>query len=42
LHYIMIRRVVPPELKIEVVSADLVKALRAPGSPADPELRPRG
>jgi polysaccharide export outer membrane protein len=41
LHYIMIRRVVPPELKIEVVSADLVKALRAPGSPADPELRPR-
>jgi polysaccharide biosynthesis/export protein len=41
LHYIMIRRQVPPEERVEVVSADLVRALAARGSPADPELRPR-
>ena len=41
LHYIMIRRVIPPELKVEVISADLKQALTAPGSAADPELRPR-
>lgn len=41
LHYIMIRRVVPPELKTEVISADLRRALTAPRSDADPELRPR-
>jgi polysaccharide export outer membrane protein len=41
LHYIMIRRQVPPEEKVEVVSADLERALGARGSPADPELRPR-
>jgi polysaccharide export outer membrane protein len=40
-HYIMIRRQVPPEEKIEVVSADLERALGARGSAADPELRPR-
>ena len=40
-HYIMIRREVPPEEKIEVVSADLPRALAARGSAADPELRPR-
>jgi polysaccharide export outer membrane protein len=40
-HYIMIRRVVPPEERITVVSADLPKALAARGSAADPELRPR-
>jgi polysaccharide export outer membrane protein len=39
--YIMIRRVVPPEEKIEVISADLEHALSARGSAADPELRPR-
>jgi polysaccharide biosynthesis/export protein len=39
--YIMIRREVPPEEKVEVISADLERALRARGSPADPELRPR-
>jgi polysaccharide export outer membrane protein len=39
--YIMIRREVPPEERIEVVSADLQRALAAPGSAADPELRPR-
>ena len=40
-HYVVIRRVVPPEEKIEVVSADLERALGARGSAADPELRPR-
>jgi polysaccharide export outer membrane protein len=40
-HYIMIRREVPPEEKVEVVSADLKRALAARGSEADPELRPR-
>ena len=41
LHYIMIRREVPPEERVEVISADLKRALAAPGSAADPELRPR-
>jgi polysaccharide export outer membrane protein len=41
LHYIMIRRQVPPEERIEVVSADLVHALAARGSASDPELHPR-
>jgi protein involved in polysaccharide export with SLBB domain len=40
-HYIMIRREVPPENRIEVVSADLKRALAARGSSADPELRAR-
>jgi polysaccharide export outer membrane protein len=40
-HYIMIRRVVPPEDKVEVISADLERALSARGSAADPLLRPR-
>src|SRR6266404_2017930 len=40
-HYIMIRRVVLPDDRIEVVSADLTGALAAHGSAADPELRPR-
>jgi polysaccharide export outer membrane protein len=41
IHYIMIRREVPPEEKIEVISADLRRALASRGSAADPELRPR-
>jgi len=41
IHYIMIRREVPPEERIEVLSADLKRALAAPGAGADPELRPR-
>jgi polysaccharide biosynthesis/export protein len=41
LHYIMIRRVVPPDLKVEVISADLTKALAARGSPADVLLQAR-
>jgi protein involved in polysaccharide export with SLBB domain len=40
-HYIMIRREVPPEEKIEVISADLENALGARGSAADPLLRAR-
>jgi protein involved in polysaccharide export with SLBB domain len=40
-HYIMIRRVVPPEQRVEVVSADLQRTLAARGSDADPELKPR-
>src|SRR5450631_1619676 len=40
-HYIAIRREVPPQEKIEVVSADLAHALAARGSGVDPELRPR-
>ena len=39
--YIMIRREVPPEERVEVISANLEKALSARGSAADPELRPR-
>jgi protein involved in polysaccharide export with SLBB domain len=41
LHYIMVRRQMPPEEKVEVVSADLERALAARGSAADPELQPR-
>jgi protein involved in polysaccharide export with SLBB domain len=40
-HYIMIRREVPPEQKVEVISADLKRALAGRGSAADPELKPR-
>jgi protein involved in polysaccharide export with SLBB domain len=41
LHYIMIRREIPPEERVEVLSADLQKALAERGSTADPPLRPR-
>jgi protein involved in polysaccharide export with SLBB domain len=40
-HYIMIRREVPPEEKVQVLSADLTRALKSPHSAADPELKPR-
>jgi polysaccharide export outer membrane protein len=40
-HYIMVRREIPPQEKVEVISADLEHALGARGSAADPELRPR-
>jgi polysaccharide export outer membrane protein len=40
-HYIMVRREIPPEEKVEVISADLERALGARGTAADPELRPR-
>lgn len=41
LHYILIRREVPPDRHIEVLSADLAAALAAPGSQADVVLMPR-
>jgi polysaccharide export outer membrane protein len=40
-HYVMIRREIPPEEKIQVISADLERALGARGSAADPPLRAR-
>jgi polysaccharide export outer membrane protein len=40
-HYVLIRRVIPPDQKIEVISADLERALSARGSAADPQLQPR-
>jgi polysaccharide biosynthesis/export protein len=40
-HYIMIRREVPPEEKLEVVSADLTQALAHRHGMSDPELQPR-
>jgi polysaccharide biosynthesis/export protein len=40
-HYVMIRREVPPQEKVEVISADLERALAARGSAADPLLHPR-
>ena len=38
LHYILIRRELPPDRRIAVLSADLTAALRAPGSAADVPL----
>jgi protein involved in polysaccharide export with SLBB domain len=40
-HYVVIRREVPPENRVEVISADLERALGARGSEADPLLRAR-
>jgi polysaccharide biosynthesis/export protein len=41
IHYILIRREIPPDRRIAVLSADLSAALKAPGSAADLELAPR-
>jgi polysaccharide export outer membrane protein len=41
LHYLLIRRELPPERHVTVLSADLPAALAAPGSAADVELMPR-
>jgi polysaccharide export outer membrane protein len=41
IHYLLIRRELPPDRRISVLSADLAAALKAPGSPADIELMPR-
>lgn len=41
LHYLLIRRELPPDRRIVVLSADLEAALREPGSAADVVLRPR-
>jgi protein involved in polysaccharide export with SLBB domain len=40
-HYLLIRRELPPDRRISVLSADLAAALRAPGSAADVPLMPR-
>lgn len=41
LHYVLIRRELPPDRRIVAVSADLAAALAAPGSKADIPLMPR-
>lgn len=41
LHYLLIRRELPPDRHITVLSADLTAALAAPGTAADVELMPR-
>lgn len=41
LHYVLIRREVPPDLRVEAFSADLAAALAAPGGAADVPLMPR-
>lgn len=41
LHYILIRRELPPDRRITVLSADLTAALREPGSAADVPLMAR-
>jgi protein involved in polysaccharide export with SLBB domain len=41
LHYILIRRELPPDRRVTVLSADLVAALNEPGSPADVPMMPR-
>ncbi len=40
-HYVLIRRELPPDRRIAVLSADLAAALRAPGSAADVALQAR-
>jgi polysaccharide export outer membrane protein len=40
-HYLLIRRELPPNRVISVLSADLVAALHAPGTAADTPLMPR-
>jgi polysaccharide export outer membrane protein len=40
-HYVMIRREIPPEEKVQVISVDLERALSARGSAADPLLHAR-
>ena len=41
LHYVLIRRELPPDRRVTVLSADLGAALRNPGSEADIVLMPR-
>ncbi len=41
IHYLLIRREIPPDRRVTVLSADLAAALRAPGSSADVSLQPR-
>jgi polysaccharide export outer membrane protein len=41
LHYVLIRRELPPDRRVVALSADLAAALAAPGSSADVTLMPR-
>lgn len=41
LHYVLIRRELPPDRRIEVVAANLAAALAQPGTSMDPVLMPR-
>jgi polysaccharide biosynthesis/export protein len=41
LHYVLIRRELPPDRHVVAVSADLAAALAAPGSSSDVQLMPR-
>jgi polysaccharide biosynthesis/export protein len=41
LHYVLIRRELPPDRRVTVLSADLVAALNDPASTANPPLLPR-
>ncbi len=41
IHYVLIRRELPPDRHVAVLSADLAKALSSPGSKADVQLMPR-
>ncbi len=41
LHYVLIRRELPPDRHIEAISANIAAAFAAPGSPADVTLMPR-
>lgn len=41
LHYVLIRRELPPDRHVEAISANIAAALAAPGSPADVTLMPR-
>jgi len=41
IHYLLIRRELPPDRRVTVLSADLAAALKAPGSKSDLALMPR-
>ncbi len=41
IHYLLIRRELPPDRRVSVLSADLAEALKSPGSTADVALMPR-
>ena len=41
IHYLLIRRELPPDRRVTVLSADLAKALSEPGSAANVKLMPR-
>lgn len=41
IHYLLVRRELPPDRRVTVLSADLAAALKSPGSAADLPLMPR-